>query len=71
MSDDKVVPLAKPKAVANTNDMIIKRLQGEEMWEPTAALRWNNGVLEQMHRGASSGATRWEQIPDVRTMPQI
>ena len=38
---------------------------GPGVWfQPTSALRWRNGILEQMWQG-SDGSQRWEPVPTV------
>ncbi len=69
MSKDNVTPF--PVAVqqqASPNDEIIARMKGAEAWSATPTLRWNNGILEQEYIG-SSGARKWEPVPDAKDMP--
>lgn len=70
--DDKIVPLSfhTRVPVEDHNERILQRMRGVEAFSPTAALRWNSGVLEQCYRGTASGESRWIPVPDAADMLQ-
>ncbi len=64
MSKDKIVTFPTHEAkTSDNNRVILERMQGAEVFTIMPALRWNNGVLEQLHQG-SAGTFRWEPVPD-------
>jgi len=69
MSDDNVVQMKAATPCRGHNEDILTRMRGVEAFTVTPVLRWNNGVLEQLHRGTTSGDVRWEPIPDASEIP--